>query len=364
MFIYSKRIFAFINEIKLTIKTILKTEVGLKVRGDWFSDKTQTASYPIKIVIFNTRSMLGYFDPNFLELGFHETLMNIPKKQLYNIIRHEIAHYLTFIQNGIVFSPHGNEFKKTCQNLGWDEEISKASVCLESNSNVNETIENPMVRKVKKLMALASSSNQFEAEQAMLKSQQLLLNHNIDVNSLGQEEEEIFCLKRILKQKKDNAKLRSIASILQTFFVTTVYLRAGDHIYLEIVGNRDSVDIAEYVGNFLDNELENLWNNAQKNNFIQGTVAKNSFFTGVALGYCDKVKSLKRTHEVSISKALMVIESKLELAKEMIYPHLRSTYSKGKYCSTSSYLGQQVGRELNINPALNASKTKANLLLK
>ena len=71
----------------------------------------------------------------------------------------------------------------------------------------------------------------------MIKSQQLLLKHNIDSKYVGCDDEEKVFLKRILKQKKENAKMRAIALILETFFVSIVYSRGYGFIYLEIVGN-------------------------------------------------------------------------------------------------------------------------------
>ena len=51
--------------------------------------------------------MLGYFDPNFYELGFHECLMHSSREQLQDIIRHELAHYMTFIEYGAGIQQHG-----------------------------------------------------------------------------------------------------------------------------------------------------------------------------------------------------------------------------------------------------------------
>jgi predicted SprT family Zn-dependent metalloprotease len=50
--------------------------------------------------------MLGYFDPNFYELGFHECLMHSNRELLQNIIKHELAHYITFINYGDTVEPH------------------------------------------------------------------------------------------------------------------------------------------------------------------------------------------------------------------------------------------------------------------
>lgn len=207
-------------------------------------------------------------------------------------------------------------------------------------------------------MALATSSNRNEAEQAMVKSQQLLLKHNIESKYIGSEEEEKMYLKRIMKQQKENAKMRSIALILETFFVSTVYRRAGGFIYLEILGNASNVEIAEYVASVLNGELEHLWKQAQRNCNLKGMIAKNSFFLGIAKGYCDKIQFLKREYNNDVKNALIVIEKMLANAKAMAYPRLSSTKSSGSFCRESSLLGEQMGRQLNINPAINNRSSK------
>lgn len=358
MLIYSKKIIQFVNEIKISIKNIFSKEICLKVQGDRFYDHRQEFSYPIKVVIYNNKSILGYFEPDFYELGFHENLMHASKKQLHDVIRHELAHYMTFINYGKAIQPHGEEFRAFCQLMGWGEEVYRATICLEEGQNVSGIEENSILRKVQKLMALSNSSNKNEAEQAMIKSQQLLLKHNIDSKYIDGDDDEKIFLKRIMKQKKENAKMRSIAKILETFFVSIVYKRAGEYIYLEVLGNAVNIEIAEYVANVLHLELENLWNQAQKYANLKGAIAKNSFFIGIATGYCNKIQALKREYNSDITNALMIIEKKLIDAKAMVYPRLSSTKSNANYCSKSLMLGEQMGKHLNINPAINkASKT-------
>lgn len=355
MFVYSKKIVQFMDEIKSIVKVVLSKEIGLKIIGDRFYNRRQTASYPIRIVIFNNKSMLGYFEPTFLELGFHECLMHARKEQLHNVIRHELAHYMTFIDYPEADLPHGNEFKTFCQLMRWGEEVSKATICLESEQAFVNQEENIILRRVQKLMALSTSSNTNEAEQAMIKAQQLLLKHNIETKYIDDKNEEKVFLKRILKQKKENAKMRAIAIILGTFFVNTVYSRAGDFIYLEIMGNAVNVEIAEYVADVLQNELEILWNQAQLSANLKGMVAKNSFFLGLAKGYCDKIQALKREYKSDITNALIVIEKQLAEAKKLVYPSLTNAKRGGNFCKDSASLGEQMGRQLNINPALNKS---------
>ena len=128
------------------------------------------------MVILNNRSALGYFDSEFYELGFHEGLMRSSKEQLRNVIRHELAHYINFITCGDL--SHSAEFRALCQGLGWGEEVFRATGTFDQGQS--EGKKSNVLRKVQKLMALSTSSNKNEAEQAMIKSQQLLLKHNIE----------------------------------------------------------------------------------------------------------------------------------------------------------------------------------------
>jgi hypothetical protein len=360
--VYSKKIIQFVNEIKCTVKDVLSREIRLKVTGDRFYNRRLETSYPIKVVIYNNKSMLGYFDSDFYELGFHECLMHASREQLHNLVRHELAHYMIFIDYGNAIQPHGPEFKAFCKLIGWNEEVYKATTCLEDGLNASPIEESNVFRKVKKLMALAGSSNKHEAEQAMIKSQQLLLKHNIEDKYIGSEDEEKIFLKRIMKQKRENAKMRAIARILETFFVNIVYSRTENFIYLEILGSAANIEIAEYVASVLEHELDKLWSHAQLHANLRGTVAKNSFFLGIAKGYCNKIQALKREYESDVANALMVIEKKLVDAKAMVYKRLSSTRSSGNHCSMSSALGEQMGRQLNINPAINRSSANSETL--
>lgn len=360
MFIYSEKIVRFIAEVKFIAKKILSEEVGLKVTNDYFYNFKKDVAYRLSIVIYNHKSMLGYFDPTFYELGFHERLMHVSQKQLHDIIRHELAHFITYITHKNLNEPHGPEFRAFCRSVGWGEDVYKATTCLESDEPSFKIEESDIFRKVQKLLALATSSNQNEAEQAMIKSRQLLLKHNIDSKYVGKEDEEQVILKRILRQNKQDTKMRAIAKILETFFVSSVYHRGQDGIYLEILGNKVNVEIAEYVAEVLLQKLDDLWGQTKLEYELKGVVAKNSFFLGLAKGYCDKIGFLKKSYEDDVKGALVIIEKKLSEAKSLAYPRLGSSKSQGGYCHESSKLGEKAGKELTINPALSRSAKHSN----
>lgn len=357
MFVYSEKIFVFIKELQSFIKNVLSCEMGLKVLGDRFYDDLRNSSYPIKVVVYNNKNMLAYFDSSFYEMGFHETLIYAAKEQLYNIVRHELAHYMVFISHGTAVHPHGAEFKHFCLQKGWGEEVYRATICLEEGKDSLQMIESAILRKIKKLMALGASSNENEAKEAMIKSQQLLLKYNIDSKYVESEEEQVF-LKRIMKQKKESAKMRAIAKIIETFFVSIVYRRAGEFTYLEILGSSINIEIAEYVATFLEYEMEKLWGIAQKVKSLKGMVAKNSFFIGIARGYCHQLQVMKSEYSSAVTDALMVIEKKLVEARSAIYRRLTTGKSNGNYCSESAAVGEQMGRRLQINPGISSSSSK------
>lgn len=342
--IYSKKIFFFIEELKKAVRDILSKEVGLKVTTNRFLSLDRLYTYPIKVVIFNHKNILGYFESDFMELGFHQRLMYAPKHQLHDIIRHEIAHYLAFIEFGPDVQSHGIEFKSVCNRYNWGKDVSLSSCCIEEVSNLERLEESAVLRKIQKLMALSSSHNAHEAELAMVKSQELLAKHNLESAYIGAESE-MVTLRRLMKRKREDAKMRAIAKILETFFVSIVYSRGGGFIYLEVLGETINVEIAEYVAAFLDQEFERLW----KQTALKGAVAKNSFFLGLAKGYCGEIAALKQSYD---KNALMVIEKKLAHMKDQVYPRLSRTTSSAKHCSASSALGESMGRNLSINQAL------------
>lgn len=344
--IYSKKVFLFISEIRETIHSILSKEVGLKVTRNRFYDKQLRFSYPIQVVIYNNKSKLGYFESSFFELGFNETLMYVSKSQLHDIIRHELAHYLLFIQLGNTIQPHGTEFRTFCLSLGWGQNVFAATCCLENEEKPIEA--SGVLRKVQKLMALSQSGNPNEAELAMIKAQELLLKHNMDSSYLESLDEDQVLLKRIMQQKKEDGKMRAIARILESFFVSVVYRKAAGFVCLEILGDPTNVEIAEYVVGYLSCELDLLW----KHSGLKGMIAKNSFFHGIAKGYCTKIDALKRSYDSSTSHALMVIEKKLTHAKALVYPKLFQSKSSRNHCPGSSALGEAAGKSLTINPGL------------
>lgn len=361
MLVYSDRIFAFVRYVQDKIEKILSQEMGATVTGEWFiASWSRHAWYRIGVVVHPNPSSLAYFDPNFQEIGFHESLVSCPRSTLDQIIRHELAHLCVTLQYGSCV-PHGREFQEVCRLFGFGNEVLQATIDWEKGED-KQVEESALLRKVEKLMALSSSTNSHEAQNALMKAQQLLLRYHSEGNTPFLSEEKIY-LVRILEQKRIDAKMRAIGSIMQTFFVVVVYSRARQGVYLELLGNKESVQIAEYVAIALSHKLEQLWIEARLTLTVGGATAKNSFFYGIARGYLDKIAEQKALYNEKESTALVCVEKQLEQMRKKVYPKVSCAQSRGGFCAESAGLGHKIGKELRIPTAVSHSATSSETLL-
>nr|MBA2403379.1 DUF2786 domain-containing protein [Bdellovibrionales bacterium] len=275
-----------------------------------------------------------------------------------DILKHELAHYLNFLEHGQV-QAHGQEFRETCKRYGFPDEIALASMNLDTAnlSKEGDIDSERILEKVKKLFQLAASSNVHEAELATVKANALLLRHNLDRAHLKNDEAPIY-LDRVLVQKRKDAKISAVYDMLKHFIVKTVISHGKNSCCLEVSGSITNVKLAVYVGNFLDKELEHLWVTAKHAHGLQGLRAKNSFFLGIAKGFDQKMKQAKANLSVTDRRALIVVEKDLTDRTKMIYSRLSSSRTNNNFDSHAGEIGIQSGKNLSIRPGVEGSSKK------
>jgi hypothetical protein len=342
MNIYSPSIISFISLLKKYSIEILGNEMGLKIRGKRFGFRGLL--YPVNIVVFERKNFLGHFDSSSLLISINKLLMYSAKTEVIkNVLRHELAHYLCFLEYQNQVEPHGMEFREICQRFNWNKEIFGASFNVISE---NEKIEGDLpservIEKVKKLISLSQSSNANEAELAMIKANNLILAHNLE--RLDQKPDEFTYLERVLSGKKATGKTRAIYEILKEFFVYPVFNYGREGFYLEVIGTKENVEVADYVANFLDLELEKIWGLQT----IKGVSLKNSFMEGLAEGFIKKLKQEKVGH--FSGNFLIKIEEDLNQRARLVYPRLsKKTLIRGLDCEKAKNLGRKEGVNLKI----------------
>ena len=362
MHLYSNTIKAFIARVREDVREIINLEMNLKM------DRSRVLYngifYPLNIIVFEDNSRLGYFDSRTYELGLSKKLMYQAKDSvLKNVIRHELAHFVAFIIHGPQVM-HGEEFKNICRKYSWDRdvEMAYANVVLENDKIEGDLKTEKLLERLKKLLALTSSDNPHERELATLKANQLLLEHNLDMTRQTHPEDETVYVKRVLEATRKQTKHVAIYEILKTFFVSPVFNHGRGIFYLEVIGDKTSVELAEYVAHFLDHELDVMWKDAtKKNRDFKGLAAKNSFLRGVAKGYVERIESQKKASAQSFELAL--IEKNLATQLKTVYSRIgHSSMSAGSHHSGANAAGIESGKNLNIRPGVSNQSTKKLLL--
>lgn len=327
--LYSKVILSFLEKVKRYAFEIIRDEMKLKVgRSRFYIGQT---SYPLQFICFEHPTRLGYFQHELYEIGINKCFLMEKEAEIKNLLRHELAHYMTSIRFGPGVPSHGAQFRSVCQTYGFPPEISKSVVPLEQGIKHQKLSE-----KVRKLLCLAESPNKAEGQAAAQKAQELLEKHQISLEDPPTE----HVIVRSLEKKRSNAKVQAIASIVRTFHVYPVINQGKGLVFLEIFGERTSVEIGSYVADFLDHHFEELWKQAQKvDSRLKGTAAKNSFFRGLAKGYIYKKPQ---------SAALIKLETALVANAEKAYPSLRSCSSKYLHHSIGEKIGREKGKQMKI----------------
>lgn len=365
MRVYSSTIVSFLRRQESLVRNILSQEAGIKVYRSRFVYKDML--YPINIVCFEDQRRageLGYFKPEFFQIGINRVLMTAGEDAIGSVLRHELAHYLTYLRYGDQVQDHGKEYRQTCLELGWGEEVYSAKVSLEKIENLSkDNQDSKILSKIKKLLALGSSSSSHEAELATIKANQLLIKHNLESSSLSNDSdnEEEFCVLSVATSKRVDAKLYALYDILPSFLVSPVISRGNKEACLEVVGTRLNVELADYVAKFLLFEFERLWKSAKNKNLkLKGIAAKNNFLRGLAKGLIKKLSSSQKGS--ASSKALVPLKNSLEKGVQMIYPRMSGCSVEGKLCSDSLAAGEKAGESISIHPGLSQKSHDIRLL--
>lgn len=356
MMIYDSTTLAFARKMEEIVKEILE-QAGITVRRSRFVWKGML--YPIHVVVYEGGE-LGHFNGPYLQIGLNKKLIYLAKDSvLRDILRHEVAHYITYIKFGQV-QAHGAEFKQVCEDFGFPADVAAATIHLETaNASKEGDLDSErIIEKVKKLLQLAQSSNVHEAELATLKANELLLRHNLD--RITEQDEPIY-LDRVLMQSRKDAKLSAIYDILRHFVVKPVISFGKDSCCLEVSGSYTNVRLARYVAEFLHRELDHLWNVTKNEHGLSGLRAKNSFFLGVARGFDMKMTMSKQSFSQEDRRALIVVEQKLAIDTQQIYRRLSHSSSEARIDEAARGLGIEKGRSLTIRNAVEG--TSKNLYL-
>ncbi|TVL95511.1 MAG: hypothetical protein CV082_10665 [Candidatus Brocadia sp. BL1] len=282
------------------------------------------------------------------------------------VLYHEMAHQYVEEVLGICEElPHGETFRKVCQEKGIDSTATgniQAWVENRSNRFAVNSGNQQMLDKVHKLLALAQSPNEHEAQTAMAKAHELLLRHNLTI--LDTQAKRNYIHKQVGKVgRRDPAKSTISAILCKYFFVEAIWTFGYDQHrnqsgrVLEIYGTPENVEMAEYVYHYLQNVTELLWREYKKKNTISRNRHRRTFIYGILEGFYHK---LEGRESENISKKL-VWKGDPRL-KEFYYqrnPRRIRTFSRySRTCQDAYNSGVSQGKKLIIHKGVREGGSK------
>ena len=226
-----------------------------------------------------------------------------------------------------------------------------------------------VAKKVKKLLALSTSSNLNEANLAAEKARELLEKYNMTLTDAEIKTAEM--IKDTFKVKHNSKQfpnwyfknfpkwfLRLTNTMNQYFYVRVIYDYDG---YINFIGAKTDVEVAKYVMQYLVHEIERLAEEFLKEHRGSGiSIMKDlrqSFCYGAVSGLRDKLdderqkEKLKAPIVTASGTDLMVIKSQaLEEYKKKQFPtlsRLKSSATAGRNSDAYSQ-GHKEGKNISI----------------
>jgi len=291
------------------------------------------------------------------------------------ILHHEMAHQLAQeVMGGQFEKPHGPIFQQACVLLRANPKASGNYPTLEDriHSKISSDEDRLLVR-IQKLMALAESSNQHEAELAMTKANELMTRFNISLmkNKTKKNYESIFVGKPALRQSRD---MRSLSILLRTYYYVEciwvpVYVVEKEKMgrVLELSGTSQNIQIAEYVYYFVRNFIEGQWNNYKKEKKLSHH-RRVDFAEGIIDGFEYKLKRqqrrLKRKSSAEDQSLINISDPELNEYIHYRYQRIRTHRSTASNVNASVVNdGRRVGQHLVISKGITSQGNSSQKLM-
>lgn len=225
-----------------------------------------------------------------------------------------------------------------------------------------------ILKKVKKLLSLATSSNKNEAENASKKAQELLLRHNLSIDEYVSKSE--LDQIEIDSMTKSNVVADVIQILLKDFFFVRCYYQLQASHYkngklmtiktVQMIGTESNIEIAKYVYDYLTFTFNHLWKEYKKETLCHVS-AKKSFIYGLYYGLRDKLAEQQRN---VLNEYGLVVVPNQALNDYMSTLNLKTKKSNNNnYNSNAANAGKSLGSNININKGVTSKATNTGLSL-
>lgn len=286
------------------------------------------------------QNRLGYWSSEKREIGIgRQFVLNHSWNDIREVLLHEMAHqFVSEVSNAHQEPPHGPSFQDACRMLKANPGATGTYVPLSRQISETLACKSDKIRhRIQKLMALAQSSNLFEAEAAMIKAHELMANYETAqiVRNVPRDYFSIFVGKPALRHFGEDYSLAHL--LMDYYFVKGIWVSAyvvekgKMGRVLEISGTARNLQVAAYVFDFIRRFMDAEWNRYNANGKMN-RYRKTDFATGILSGFKSKLEAQSpAVKTVSLTPLpVPITDYQLKQYFSMRYPRIETIRRKGR----------------------------------
>jgi hypothetical protein len=273
---------------------------------------------------------------------------------LIDVFKHEVAHQVVSELYGIRNAVHhGKAFTRACRLLGIPSRED------DSFQVEPDEVSHKLLERVQKLTAMGASHNIHEAEAALKKARELTLKYNLEMLNSPNATYDLRPVGPIYKRVP--SYIWSICGIISDFYYCLYICRSVEYAgkaerIIELYGERENLETAEYVYHFLINQGELEWQRFRSQNGIRGRKLRQSFLKGLYAGFRESLSL--QTEQLAQQKALVWAgDPHLDAFFRQRNPRVRSRQVQSQVYTDTHSAGEEVGRNLSIRPGVKEPST-------
>ncbi|MFO0650057.1 MAG: DUF2786 domain-containing protein [Polyangiales bacterium] len=292
------------------------------------------------------------------------TLLDHPWGVVVEVLKHEMAHqYVDEVLGRHDETAHGPAFRKVCDDRGFDARAAG----IPTAAGARGAEETAVLERIRKLLALAESPDEHEAQAAMNAAQRLMLKYNLDAVTKRVPGSYGYRHLGVPSGRVDESQ-RMLAVILsEHFFVETIWVpvwrvrdgRAGS--VLEVCGSAENLEMAEYVHSFLHHTAEALWTLHKRRHRVDGDRDRRAYRAGVMSGFFEKLNAERANNK---EKGLVWVgDPALEGFYRGRHPRIRMTRRAGSAGSDAHAHGREAGKSIVLRKGVSGGPSGGGGLL-
>lgn len=332
------------------LERALVVQLGLtwhRINEDRFARRLRA---PI-LALTDSATHLGRWVPALRRLELARALViGKPWLEVTAVLEHEMAHqYVDEVLGVHDETAHGESFRRVCTERGIDARAAGAPGAAATADDGDRVLE-----RIRKLLALAGSSNQHEAEIAMRRAHELMLRHNIEATAARTYEVRHLGdpLKRTTRVEAEIMLLLAEFFFVKVIRVPIWVARAGKPgLVYEIAGTHANVEMAHHVYEFMSGTAERLWGECRDDVRVRSGRDRQAFQAGVVRGFREKLATERR--ELKGTGLVWVGDGDLDRFYRQRHPRIVTRRSRVRINGAHA-AGREAGRTVVLNKPVTA----------